>query len=398
MESVWSIVPPPNELIWQPLPSTPSTMRNRVPLPTEIRQRTFQEMRNMAIGMADGPSLRRWAMIDGESALSHVIPGQPIQTKFTASPAMLGWWGVPTSTYDLLREELKQAGLPAVVLAHVAVGLALHQHRVTVALDDLIRLSGLEPRSTVERQQERRRIWRWLLMLESMWVIGARPGRWRDPRTRQVINLTSQDPLLRIMGSRPADQQALDGSDPPIEVTFAAGEWLEQHRGNRQVLADYGDILKIARIPAGKPAGAWAQSIGLALNQRWRERAHDAQVTHPGEENRLTVRFAAFTRADLLDLFRADPYFRDVLNGDHPKRAQLYWNQAIQILKQDELIGHYYEREPRPAKRQGWQDAWLTQPLDIRPTDEGRYAAAEIATKTATAKRGRKRQKPLRES
>jgi hypothetical protein len=101
-------------------------------------------------------------------------------------------------------------------------------------------------------------------------VIGARPGRFRDPHTRERLDLTCGEPLFGIVAA------------PRFHVTLRAGEWLARWRGNRQVLTDFGDVLPIAAIASGKPSGAWAQSVGLALQQRWRERAARARW-EPGD-------------------------------------------------------------------------------------------------------------------
>jgi hypothetical protein len=359
-------------------------------IPPNLPQQTFQEMRNLATAMADGPSGRRWEAIDGEDALRHVIPDQPLQTKFSAGQALLEWWATPPS-HERLRSELRQAGLPGVLLAHVAVGLTLRRYQVEASLDELCRAIGWNRREAALREEHRARIWRILLMLDSMPVIGKRPGRYRDPRTKELIDLVSVDAFIKITGKRLANRAAANGSQVPHDVSFVAGPWLEQYRGNRQVLSDFGDVLRIAAIPAGKPGGAWAQSVGLALNQRWRERAHEADTHRVGEDRHLTVRFRPFTRRDLLGLFAPSPTVDDVLCGPNPKRAQTYWDEAIKLLKQERLIGYYHELKPIKAGRQGWRDAWLNQPLDVRPTAGEREATAEIAGKATTARRRRGR-------
>jgi hypothetical protein len=41
----------------------------------------------------------------------------------------------------------------------------------------------------------------------------------------------------------------------PLEITFGAGPWIERFKGNRQILAEFGNVRAIARIPGGKPSG-----------------------------------------------------------------------------------------------------------------------------------------------
>jgi hypothetical protein len=375
-----------------PEPLRPSSLRSflagKTALPTSLAQQTFVEMRSLTIALADGHSGRRWQIKEGETALLHVVKNQPIQVKFAAGTDLLQWWGDPkTNTHDKLREELRHTGFPTVLLAHVVVGLALTQPQVTITIDDLGRLVGMEPRSRKEREEMQAYVWRSLSLLASMPVIGQRRGVYRKPGTREAIELKSEDAFISITGKRWPMQQVAGDGIPPVEVTYVAGPWLDQHRRNRQVLTDFGEVLRIASIPSGKPSGAWAQSIGLALNQRWRERAHTAAITRNGEQSLPAVRFEPFTRGDLLDLFRTEPYFQDVLNSDHPRRAQEYWRVAIDLLKSREVIGFYQELEPLPATRQGWDSAWLKQPLDIRPAREGRAAALEIARHTPPRRR-----------
>jgi hypothetical protein len=191
-------------------------------------------------------------------------------------------------------------------------------------------------------------------------------------------------------------QPAFDNSSPPIEVSWVVGPWLDRFRDNKQVLQFFGEVDKLAAIPAGKPTGTWAQSIGLALNQLWRERARRATATRAGENNRLTVIFdVPFTRYELLDMFRAAPWVEDILYGDNPSRAQQYWDGAIRILKRGGVINHYKEksRQITPQRRLGWQEDWLHQELDIRPKDEWVRAVADLAKKSAIVSRilGRER-------
>jgi hypothetical protein len=174
-----------------------------------------------------------------------------------------------------------------------------------------------------------------------------------------------------------------------IIVSAVAGPWLDQLRENEKVLQYFGDIQKLAAIPAGKPSGAWAQSLGLALNQLWREQAARAEVRYAGEENKLTVAFKPFTRSQLLGMFRAEPWVEDILESSNPQRAQDYWKESIRILRFDtSIIGHYSELDEMPKSRKGWQVFWLNQQrLDIRPKQDDATAVAEISRNAARAKR-----------
>jgi hypothetical protein len=358
----------------------------RLPPAGRLKQQTFEEAKTLAAGLADGPKQRHWEPLEGEAGLMHRVDKKsPLMTVVRGGP-LLDWLGLP-ATVEGVREELRRAGLPAVLLMHVLIGssLELAEHNrvyVTVALDDLITDIGWTPRSAAERDGMRRRLWRWVALFDASEVIGTRPGTYTDPDTKEKLDMSSRDALLRVLGRRHSAQLAFDDSAPPLEITYVAGPWIERFRGNRQVLTYFNvDVRRLAAIPAGKPSGAWAQAIGLALHQEWRER-----VTHQ--------RRTAFTRRQLLDLFPPEPSLDDILKSDKPNRARTYWREAVGLLKQERLIGYYREIGTASEKRQGWQHDWAdAQQLDVRPPEEARAALAEVAAaaEAVKAKRGRAR-------
>jgi len=236
-----------------------------------------------------------------------------------------------------------------------------------------------------------------MLLFDSLAVIGARPGTWREPRDgdkkREKIDpnqLYSRDALLKIIGTRATEQGTFDNSATPKEVSFVAGAWVNQFRGNREMLSDFGNVRAIASIPRGKPSGAWAACVGFALQQKWREQASYAPVTRitKGDRKAITQKFRPFTRRALLaQLWRSDVDPEEILNGVNPERAKEYWDAAIKILKENGRIGIYQEIKPLPAEREGWKDAWLDQPLDIRPTGDARKDALTIHQAATEAKK-----------
>jgi hypothetical protein len=367
-----------------------------LPLPTRIPQSTFQEAKTLAMAIADGPMLRRWTPIEGEIAWRHAVRDSPLETKLVGT-TLLAWLGLP-NTLDSLRREIQSAGLPALLMLHVVLGTALdkilaNRAHVTVSIDQLVAAIGWEPRSTAERMRMRHRVWRWLALFDATLIIGHRDGKWRDPDTHDVLDLRSRDALIRITGRRDPAQLAFDESIPPLEVSYVAGPWLEKLRGDRRVLADFGNVRKLAAIKAGKPSGAWAQAIGLALQQRWRERASYAEIARVGEDHSLTIRTKPFTRRELLDLFPPMPTVDEVLGGPNPARAKGYWTDAIRLLKDEGIVTYCRELATLPSKRQGWAGDWLEQPLDIRPADEEKAAIAEIATRAQARRRATRRRR-----
>ncbi len=366
--------------------------RAKKQIPAKLPQQTFMEARNPAIAIADGPFGRRWEEVSGETALRHAIPGASIQTKLTAKP-VLDFSGLPTD-YNGLRQELQNLELSTVLLLNVAICCVLSKPQVSVEIDELIRALGWKPRSVTERADMRRKVWNWLLLFDRLTVHGLRPRAYKDHLTKEKFDLTSSDALIKITGKRDPVQLGLGNLEPPIEVSWVAGPWLDKFRGNDQVLQYFGDIRKIASIPAGKAAGAWAQSIGLTLNQLWRQRATRTETESVGEVKHLTARFKPFTRLELLDMFRADPWVEDLLNSDKPHRAREYWDEAIRILKRDaQMISYYKELGANPAeqRRKGWQEGWLHQELDIRPRESDTKTVAELSRKSAQITRSLKK-------
>jgi hypothetical protein len=130
--------------------------------------------------------------------------------------------------------------------------------------------------------------------------------------------------------------------------------------------------MRLARIPTGQPSGAWAVSIGLALQQRFREQATRSRVGKAGENQHRTVQGKYFTRHELLSVFRAEPAPERDLSGEHPKRASEYWRGAIAKLQSRDcrLIGFYAAVQPERQRRQGWKHEWLAEALRIRPSSE----------------------------
>lgn len=358
-------------------------------------QQTSPEIKATTIALADGPHGTRWEEVEGERALRHAVKDSPLQVKFIAEP-LTRWLGSP-DTIASLNDELRNLGLQAVLAYHVCIDALLRDPYPTFTIDELIRAIGWEPHTTEERRQMRSSVWRYLVVFDGFKVVGHRKGKYRDPVTKEVLDLTTTEELLHIAGRADHDPAQLlrDSGFPPAEVTLSAGPWLNQWRGNHQVLTYFGDVRLIASIPAGKPTGEWAQSIGLGLNQWWRERAATAPITRPGEHNRPSINAGATTRRKLLGMFPpTETTVESVLRSENPKRAQVYFDGAIAILRRKGMIGHYQpERVTLPAKN--WAEPWLDQPLNIRPKN-GVDDLVAIATRGAAIRRAQKKKHPVR--
>lgn len=380
-------------------------------LSKELRQYTFIEARSMATAISDGRDLQNWAPMTGALALLHTRLDKRgrqsgLQTRFEPGKMLLEQWGQSSAIQiNNLQSELKSLEFDAIATFLVCLAGVLETGELDVSIDAIITAINRDTdarRSKATRELWRRKVWRWLLMFDSMVVIGARSGIWKEPRNgdnkRERIKadeLHSTDALLKIIGHRGIDQPALDSSTIPKEVSLVAGPWVRQWRGNRELLSEFGTLQAILSIPRGKPSGAWAACIGLMLQQKWREQAHDAPIhrVSKGEDKAPTQRFRPFTRRELIiEVWRSDVDVMKVLNDKNPTRAKEYWNTAIQYLKAAGVIGYYKELTLLKASRQEWAEEWLDQPLDIRPSGERLQDSITIKKSADTArKRGSKK-------
>lgn len=396
LEDIWARLEKESEKRPEPDETLPHALavRPRKALPETVGQSTFHEARNASVSIADGARLRRWKEVPGETALMHVMDGEPLQVKLTAGPSLAGGWR--DITYDALRGELQKLDAQSVLLFQILIGLTLEEAHVTLELDHLIRTLGRQPRSRDEREKMRREIFHWLTVFDSLTVHGRRPGKYFDPVTKETLDLTIAGKLIMLSAVAFAERpHESDNLVSPVFVTLTAGPFLEKFRNNKRVLQHFGNVRKLTELPTGKPSGAWALSVGLALNQYWRQGASYSKVNHAGDDSHLTVQSKyPFTRFRLLDLFRSEPWVEDVLNSENPHRARRYWKEAIRLLKQHGVIGYFRELDRLPENRKGWKDYWLNrQRLDIRPKQDGAEAVAELSrsAKKAARARGKKR-------
>jgi len=386
-------------------------------LPQRLPQPTFMEAKAGAHALSDAPKMRNWISLEATDAWLHCPEGAKHQTRFSPNSLLLSWWGAPQSSrIDQIEEELQNLDFDAVVTYCVTLSGILSDPaaRLTISLDNLIKLIGRDEdakRTREARQEWRRKVWRWLLIFDSLAVVGARPGKnWKEPKVSgearkrmPAQKLYSRDPLIRIMGTFTTEAGTFDDRKPPVEVTISAGEWLMQFHKNREMLSDFGDVLNIAKIPRGKPSGSWAVCAGLMLQQLWREESSRAELHlvsrgKTDEPKRETLRFRHFTRRELLTkMLRSDHDVNELLSKDNARtRVPTYWKQAIKWLQDSNVIGSYreVEAEDRPNWKSrsclNWRDAWLDQPLDIRPTDSILNDAIAI-NKAATKARRRGR-------
>lgn len=373
------------------------------PGPAKIPQPTFPEVAAQMRALADGPSGRNYEEIAAEEALLHRTPGHRVVTKVTPGP-LLDWFHRP-ATRDALRQELREAGLPAAFQLAVVVGWGLQDKKSLIRrpLDDIaMTVKGRRARSQQERLAWRREVWRYLLLGQSLTNPEARPGKFKDPETGAVIDTIAREALYRVFGEEWPAQRALDDSEPPLAVTVGLNPDIDNLVNRDDVLTFFGDVMLLAPIPDGQASSRWARAMGLALNQLFRQRQRAARVKRQGDANLPAVPFT-FTRKEVLVYVAGE--VEVLLAGNDPSRAREYWQGAVDLLlppksardkkRAGVLAVTPHELTPLPGGRrtwedwrQHWQQFWYEeQRLEFRPGAEG--VKALLAMK-ASAKRQRK--------
>ena len=388
-------------------------------LPDNTPQYTCEEFRALGYAMADTSTLRYWTIAEKDSNLSilsmlYQRPGERIEVKFDPGGLTTDLrTGLQLDTTNAVKEFLQQRGFRGNLVLQMLGKAAILKTDEAIELDDFVN-KLFDPRTAKDRQAARAWVWDTIRTILAIRLYGTRAGVYKDPNTKKLIDLTFRgEPFIVLSpGARMFAQgqhSFWPDSDIPVTVGFTMGAWGKAIRKNQAaILAHFGKLDDVLSIPAGKPAGAWAQVILFNLNQKWREKAKDVRVTtHTRTDGNGTDRKViatrwphAFTRRQLLcDLCPPAAEFSvmDMLNGNKPIRAKKYWNAAIKILQTEGLISYYKELEALPKgtdgkpKRKGWQDDWLDQPLDIRPNEDGKKAAIEIKTSHQKALTARKR-------
>jgi hypothetical protein len=367
-------------------------------------QQTWPEFEQVVSSViVDGPQGLNWRRIVGEIALAHEGPTFTLRlgelNPPSAAPLLAG-------SYEELEEHLANMhGVRSVLAFNYVLARAVEKPGgYTLPIDELVLASGPRPRSEAERKQRRREVWHDLRTFAHVGVFGRR--RAYAPKKGESDILATFGPLIAFLEvADTPGQLALDGSEPPREVTLQAGPWLARIvQDDPSLLPFFVDTRAIAQLPDEQPHYAWAKAIGWALNHRLRVSAQNATERRQGEDAngkpkppKLETR--PFTRRELLDYLNPGPRYADILAGPHPKRAVRLWDDAIALLKQQGVIGtgrgDYVEHGPAPWRKpkdwpkgklfkpQGWQAAWLEQKLTIRPGPNGQELLRDLRRRSA---------------
>lgn len=387
------------ELVWRTYrPDTPSAPTlGRRQLPGALRHPTYPEAASFAVALSDGPSLRRWLPDSQAIAWHHQIDGEALTIRFSGD-LLSKWWSIPSTSSDM-ETLLRRAGIDASFLSYNCLGLLVESEGIAdVTIDNLIALVGWKPRSSAQRQEQRRMVWEWVNVMACFEVNGRRRGTFVDPTTKVEHDMTTRDPLLLVRVPDVDGQQlSLDPSEPPPAVSLYAIGFLRQYLGNRSVLQDIGNVRALSQIPTRQPSGQWARALGMTLHRRWRMRAvwPDAK---PGRFD--------FSRRELLEEYTPKPDPTELLASSDPKRAREYWRGALELLrtKPPRIVTRWSEPPEATLPRQGWDAIWLDQTVTVEPSAEiradldevrrSRAAHLEAARPKAATRRRRRKPSP----
>jgi hypothetical protein len=232
-----------------------------------------------------------------------------------------------------------------------------------IDFDDVIDKIGWYPQTTEERRQMHAKIWGFVRYGERAQIIGKRTGKYKDKSSGKEIDTEIHGAAWRILKTETPQSSLFPERDTPVRAQIVMSQELTALITSPQT-AQYlamGEVL--GKIPGGKPAGAWARVIGLALASFWRR--------NPREAMNGSLRP---TRRELLAHYapKIAPY-DEVLESNDPGRAIKYWCTALVILADTGFIARAGEamrtvgqiREGLP--RQGWKEAWLNEEVTIEP-------------------------------
>lgn len=239
-----------------------------------------------------------------------------------------------------------------------------------IDLDDVMEKIGWYPAklSREEREEQRARIYRYLVYGNQASLVGRRAGTYRDRATGEPISTQISSPLWRIMDvERPVQPELMEAdgaSQTPIprKVRLALSkEWepvlisseLHQYLPMAEV---------IAAIPPNKVAGDWARSMALVLARLWRMNPREALASG-----------VWITRRELLTSYSSKTPADELLQSNDPKRAVRYWHNALSLLVECLFVAdadeaaRTVEEMLQSHSKYGWQEAWLDERVLLRP-------------------------------
>lgn len=234
-----------------------------------------------------------------------------------------------------------------------------------IDLDDVASKIGYDVNgcTAAQREELRAQVWQFLNFGARALVIGQRK-EYRDHATGQTIETRVDSPPWRILDTERPVQTAMFGETPRRVQLLISKEWEPLLTASN--LAQYLPFANIAAsIPANQTAGAWSRVLGAAIANFWRRHPHEATGAAPAIHP---------TRRELLTRYtpKKNPPL-ELLTSNDPKRAVKYWRDAVAMLRERGFIAHEAEATRtvaqmlEPFGRQGWQNDWLDEKIDLRP-------------------------------
>ena len=260
-------------------------------------------------------------------------------------------------------------------LAPFDLELAPEKNCAWVDLDELAERAGLltGKRGIQEDEAVRLRVYNFIRFGQRAQIIGARSIEYypkRSGREGKAIPTFISHPLWTADATKwpgkPNDGLA------PLSMRLTMTPEVVPLFSNPDLAQFMQGGERIAAIAGGKPSGAWARSMGLALMLEWRQYMREAV------NGTLLI-----TRRKLLETFppKIAPV-TEVFNSSDPGHAKTFWSGALQELANEGVVHRKGEASTgaKPGEgpehkgpdgstlpRQGWQKAWLDTEVRLYP-------------------------------
>lgn len=363
---------------------------------------TGQETDALDRAMSDGKAGRDWQRDAQSARLTHQADKHPHYVTLALTDDDIAG-GLDLNDLEDLR---KRQDVDAVFAFHYVARLLappypLHHGSYAggwIDLDDVASKIWPAPRSTKDREANRRKVWDYLRFGARASVCGKRTTTYKDKEGREIPTQIDTPAWAFLSMERPVDRSLWEATEVPLRVELACTrQWTEITTSPKT--AQYlplGEML--GGIPGNKPSGDWARVIGLSLYSLWRR--------EPVKTLGGTIKP---TRRELLERYTpkiAVP--AEVLDSEHAGRAIGYWKDALQSLVDAGLVAPIGEPSRTREKMRsslplrGWQDTWLNETVDIMPGPAIRGYVEKVAQNRAIplpeAKPQKKRGRPRKTS
>jgi hypothetical protein len=346
--------------------SQPKPLARQIESAIEFSFHTSQEMDALSLAQCDGKTFARYLMNEQAGAIIHQRAGSfhQIRMELTEDERAAGL------ALDYLESLARAQDADAVLATAYILGVLAPPSPLParalasgwIDFDDVLNKIGWTPRNTKDRRELHAKIWSFVKFGERAQIIGKRTGAAYKDAEGNPIDTTIHGAAWRVMKTETPDPPTLyEALETPVQAQIAVSQELTALISNPKTAQYFQCGGRLGAIPGGKPAGAWARVIGLALMSFWRRKPREfaAGSLQP-------------TRRELLSHFAAKiaPY-DEILASDNPRRAIDYWHSALQILADEGFIERTGEAAITPKEmrdglpRKNWQAGWLDQSINI---------------------------------